>query len=225
MFSALLEPIAEGTSLCSYRSASLWLAFLFQCEFAHECSSKTQASPLINPTLGLVYWVEVLEMTRCREISCVASCRYSLSFSNNLKLPFSRMTSGKTKFLAWFQWDAEGRAVLGVFPLWTPWINHRCVHSPENTCSLLMIYFLFPWPGIHIFSAELGEKCETIGKELLYLEDQLHMAIHSHDEDLIHILLILQVEHLLGYFVKKVLKNCTVFLCLSRWKPIDTPGI
>lgn len=54
---------------------------------------------------------------------------------------------------------------------------------------------------------ELGEKCETIGKKLLYLEDQLHMAIHSHDEDLIHILLILQVEHLLGYFVKESLKK------------------
>lgn len=33
------------------------------------------------------------------------------------------------------------------------------------------------------------------------------MAIHSHDEDLIHILLILQVEHLLGYFVKESLKK------------------
>uniref|UniRef100_A0A8W4FPT5 DISC1 scaffold protein n=1 Tax=Sus scrofa TaxID=9823 RepID=A0A8W4FPT5_PIG len=34
--------------------------------------------------------------------------------------------------------------------------------------------------------AELGEKCEAIGKKLLYLEDQLHTAIQSHDEDLIH---------------------------------------
>lgn len=33
--------------------------------------------------------------------------------------------------------------------------------------------------------AELGEKCEAIGKKLLYLEDQLHTAIQSHDEDLI----------------------------------------
>ncbi|XP_054550646.1 disrupted in schizophrenia 1 protein [Talpa occidentalis] len=40
----------------------------------------------------------------------------------------------------------------------------------------------------YIFSAELGEKCEAIGKKLLYLEDQLHTAIHSHDEELIHIL-------------------------------------
>uniref|UniRef100_A0A2K5F0J2 DISC1 scaffold protein n=1 Tax=Aotus nancymaae TaxID=37293 RepID=A0A2K5F0J2_AOTNA len=38
----------------------------------------------------------------------------------------------------------------------------------------------------YILSAELGEKCEDIGKKLLYLEDQLHTAIHSHDEDLIH---------------------------------------
>uniref|UniRef100_A0A8C3X0A6 DISC1 scaffold protein n=1 Tax=Catagonus wagneri TaxID=51154 RepID=A0A8C3X0A6_9CETA len=37
-------------------------------------------------------------------------------------------------------------------------------------------------------SAELGEKCEAIGKKLLHLEDQLHTAIHSHDEDLIHTL-------------------------------------
>ncbi|KAF4018789.1 hypothetical protein G4228_010586 [Cervus hanglu yarkandensis] len=59
----------------------------------------------------------------------------------------------------------------------------------------------------YIFLAELGEKCETIGKKLLYLEDQLHMAIHSHDEDLIHILLIPQMKHLLGYFVKESLKN------------------
>ncbi|XP_057386609.1 disrupted in schizophrenia 1 protein isoform X2 [Balaenoptera acutorostrata] len=37
----------------------------------------------------------------------------------------------------------------------------------------------------YVLSAELGEKCEAIGKKLLYLEDQLHTAIHSHDEDLI----------------------------------------
>ncbi|XP_008266479.1 disrupted in schizophrenia 1 protein isoform X2 [Oryctolagus cuniculus] len=37
----------------------------------------------------------------------------------------------------------------------------------------------------HIVSAELEEKCEAIGKKLLYLEDQLHTAIYSHDEDLI----------------------------------------
>uniref|UniRef100_A0A673T9K3 DISC1 scaffold protein n=2 Tax=Suricata suricatta TaxID=37032 RepID=A0A673T9K3_SURSU len=36
-----------------------------------------------------------------------------------------------------------------------------------------------------ILSAELGEKCEAIDKKLLYLEDQLHTAVHSHDEDLI----------------------------------------
>ncbi|XP_058908825.2 disrupted in schizophrenia 1 protein isoform X2 [Kogia breviceps] len=37
----------------------------------------------------------------------------------------------------------------------------------------------------YVLSAELGEKCEAIGKKLLYLEDQLRTAIHSHDEDLI----------------------------------------
>lgn len=45
----------------------------------------------------------------------------------------------------------------------------------------------------------------------MYLEDQLHVAIHSHDEDLIHILLILQMEHLLGYFVKESLKKLHSF--------------
>uniref|UniRef100_A0ABI7XDN9 DISC1 scaffold protein n=1 Tax=Felis catus TaxID=9685 RepID=A0ABI7XDN9_FELCA len=58
-----------------------------------------------------------------------------------------------------------------------------------------------------VLSAELGEKCEAIDKKLLYLEDQLHAAIHSHDEDLIHILFILQIKHLLGSFVKASLKK------------------
>ncbi|XP_053461999.1 disrupted in schizophrenia 1 protein-like [Nycticebus coucang] len=48
----------------------------------------------------------------------------------------------------------------------------------------------------HFLSAECGEKCEAIGKKLLHLEDQLHTAIHSHDEDLIHILFIVQIKHL-----------------------------
>ncbi|XP_014391421.1 PREDICTED: disrupted in schizophrenia 1 protein, partial [Myotis brandtii] len=37
----------------------------------------------------------------------------------------------------------------------------------------------------HALSAELGEKCEAIGKKLLCLEDQLHTAMHSLDEVLI----------------------------------------
>lgn len=45
----------------------------------------------------------------------------------------------------------------------------------------------------------------------MYLEDQLQVAIHSHDEDLIHILLILQMEHLLSYFVKESLKKLHSF--------------
>ncbi|XP_035297594.1 disrupted in schizophrenia 1 protein [Cricetulus griseus] len=36
----------------------------------------------------------------------------------------------------------------------------------------------------HVVSAEVGEKCEAIGMRLLYLEDQLHKAIHSRDEAL-----------------------------------------
>ncbi|KAM8812618.1 disrupted in schizophrenia 1 protein-like [Rhynchonycteris naso] len=47
----------------------------------------------------------------------------------------------------------------------------------------------------YILSADLGEKCKAVGNKLLYLEDQLHMTIHSHDEDLIHILFSLQIKH------------------------------
>ncbi|XP_028623572.1 disrupted in schizophrenia 1 protein isoform X3 [Grammomys surdaster] len=36
----------------------------------------------------------------------------------------------------------------------------------------------------HVISAEVGEKCEAIGVRLLHLEDQLHKAMHSHDEAL-----------------------------------------
>lgn len=54
-----------------------------------------------------------------------------------------------------------------------------------------MIFFFFSGQESYVLSAELGEKCEAIGKKLLYLEDQLHTAIHSHDEDLIHILFFL----------------------------------
>uniref|UniRef100_A0A5F8GPQ5 DISC1 scaffold protein n=1 Tax=Monodelphis domestica TaxID=13616 RepID=A0A5F8GPQ5_MONDO len=43
----------------------------------------------------------------------------------------------------------------------------------------------------YIISLELGEKCEAIREKLLYLEDQLHAAIYSHDEGLVHILLLL----------------------------------
>uniref|UniRef100_A0A8C2UVZ1 DISC1 scaffold protein n=1 Tax=Chinchilla lanigera TaxID=34839 RepID=A0A8C2UVZ1_CHILA len=59
----------------------------------------------------------------------------------------------------------------------------------------------------YILSTELGEKCEGIDKMLLRLEDQLHTAIHSQDEDLIHILFIVQMRHLQGYFVKENLKK------------------
>ncbi|EGW03345.1 Disrupted in schizophrenia 1-like [Cricetulus griseus] len=44
----------------------------------------------------------------------------------------------------------------------------------------------------HVVSAEVGEKCEAIGMRLLYLEDELHKAIHSRDEALFHILSIFQ---------------------------------
>ncbi|XP_077024459.1 disrupted in schizophrenia 1 protein [Tamandua tetradactyla] len=89
-----------------------------------------------------------------------------------------------------------------------------------------------PWAGreqkedSHILSSGLGEKCEAIGKKLLYLEDQLHAAIHNHDEDLIHILFILQIKHLLVcYFLKETLKTYLIFLCLSIWKQIEAAVI
>ncbi|XP_036916142.1 disrupted in schizophrenia 1 protein [Sturnira hondurensis] len=41
---------------------------------------------------------------------------------------------------------------------------------------------------LDIISAELGEKCEAIGQKLLYLEDQLQVAIQNHDEDLMQCL-------------------------------------
>lgn len=70
-----------------------------------------------------------------------------------------------------------------------------------------MILLFFSGQESWVLCAELGEKCEAIDKKLLYLEDQLHVAIHSHDEDLIHILFILQMKHLLGSFVKASLKK------------------
>ncbi|XP_028623571.1 disrupted in schizophrenia 1 protein isoform X2 [Grammomys surdaster] len=41
-----------------------------------------------------------------------------------------------------------------------------------------------PLQESHVISAEVGEKCEAIGVRLLHLEDQLHKAMHSHDEAL-----------------------------------------
>ncbi|XP_061260811.1 disrupted in schizophrenia 1 protein isoform X1 [Bos javanicus] len=96
--------------------------------------------------------------------------------------------------------EDERKNPLQAFEEWTVHLtpSPHCASSDQKEES-------------YIFSAELGEKCETIGKKLLYLEDQLHVAIHSHDEDLIHILLILQMEHLLSYFVKESLKKLHSF--------------
>ncbi|XP_075398892.1 LOW QUALITY PROTEIN: disrupted in schizophrenia 1 protein [Tenrec ecaudatus] len=79
----------------------------------------------------------------------------------------------------------------------------------------------------YILSEEFGERCEAIGKKLLSLEDQLHTAIHCHNEDLIHILFILQIKYLLGcYFMKDDIKNYTVNPCLcTAWKQIDAAVI
>lgn len=53
-----------------------------------------------------------------------------------------------------------------------------------------MIFFFLSGQECYILSAELEQKCDAISKKLLYLEDELHTAIYSHDEDLIHILFI-----------------------------------
>uniref|UniRef100_A0A8D2LSD2 DISC1 scaffold protein n=2 Tax=Varanus komodoensis TaxID=61221 RepID=A0A8D2LSD2_VARKO len=47
-----------------------------------------------------------------------------------------------------------------------------------------------PKEEFHILSTELKEKCETIREKLMHLEDQLHIAICSSDESLVHILFI-----------------------------------
>ena len=86
---------------------------------------------------------------------------------------------------------------MGNLPSGYHWVEYRCAHGPEKVNSLQAIFFFFSGQESCILSAELGEKCEAIDKKLLYLEDQLHTAIHSHDEDLIHILFFLQIKHLL----------------------------
>lgn len=133
---------------------------------------------------------------------------------------------GQTKLLAWLHQAAEaGRALLGNLPFVDCRVNYRCVHDPEKVYSSQVILFFFSGQEPYIFSAELGEKCEAIGKKLLYLEDQLHTAIQSHDEELIHILFILWMKQVLGCFVKEVSNKYTVFPCLSRCKQVDTTVI
>ncbi|XP_069340786.1 disrupted in schizophrenia 1 protein isoform X2 [Eulemur rufifrons] len=67
--------------------------------------------------------------------------------------------------------DAEGAVCAD-----TAAVHHR-PHSEDERKT--------PLQESYVLSAELGEKCEAIGKKLMRLEDQLHTAIRSHDEDLI----------------------------------------
>ncbi|KAF6274519.1 DISC1 scaffold protein [Rhinolophus ferrumequinum] len=95
------------------------------------------------------------------------------------------------------QTDDFGEAACTVSPVISPW-----PHSEDETKTPLQAFeewkaHLDPSPHCtgseqesYMLSAELGEKCDAIGKKLLYLEDQLHTAIRSHDDDLIHILFI-----------------------------------
>uniref|UniRef100_A0A8C0WS23 DISC1 scaffold protein n=1 Tax=Castor canadensis TaxID=51338 RepID=A0A8C0WS23_CASCN len=58
-----------------------------------------------------------------------------------------------------------------------------------------------------VLFADLGEKCKAIGAKLQHLEGQLHAAIHSQDEDLIHILCLGELK-----MVKETLQSMTLQL-------------
>ncbi|XP_069340787.1 disrupted in schizophrenia 1 protein isoform X3 [Eulemur rufifrons] len=89
--------------------------------------------------------------------------------------------------------DAEGAVCAD-----TAAVHHR-PHSEDERKTPLQAFEEWKAPRIpsahgaageqkeesYVLSAELGEKCEAIGKKLMRLEDQLHTAIRSHDEDLI----------------------------------------
>lgn len=135
------------------------------------------------------------------------------------------MTSREDKeVLAWCTWSLNpGELCWEIFPLGTPgW--YRWARGPEKVYSLPVTLFFFSGQESCILSAELGEKCEAIDKKLLYLEDQLHTAVHSHDEDLIHILFILQSKHLLGCFGKASLKKILSF-SMPQHMAMDTTVI
>ena len=68
----------------------------------------------------------------------------------------------------------------------------------KKICNLRVFFFPSSGQEPYIISTELGEKCEAIGQKLLCLEDQLHVAIQNHDDDLIHILSCSQIQHLPG---------------------------
>ena len=139
-----------------------------------------------------------------REVTCGA--RHSVT-NWNRPMSSQEWPPGKTEVLAWVSWVANpGELCWEVFPLGTTGY-YRWVHGSEKVYSLRVILLFFSGQESWVLSAELGEKCEAIDKKLLYLEDQLHAAIHSHDEDLIHILFILQIKHLLGSFVKASLNK------------------
>ncbi|XP_074172578.1 disrupted in schizophrenia 1 protein isoform X1 [Rhinolophus sinicus] len=90
------------------------------------------------------------------------------------------------------QTDDLGEAACTVSPVISPW-----PHAEDERKTPLQAFeewkaHLDPAPHgtgseqeSYMLSAELGEKCDAIGKKLLYLEDQLHTAIRSHDDDLI----------------------------------------
>lgn len=87
-------------------------------------------------------------------------------------------------------WDASP-------PGTTRWIADTWV-ALKTVCSLQVFFFPSSAQELCLISTELGEKCEAIGQKLLYLEDQLHVAIQNHDEDLIHILSISLMQRLPG---------------------------
>ncbi|XP_036611449.1 disrupted in schizophrenia 1 protein [Trichosurus vulpecula] len=77
----------------------------------------------------------------------------------------------------------------------------------------------------YIISLELREKCEAISEKLLYLEDQLHDAIYSHDEGLVQALkreIQMVKETLQAMIVQLQPAEAGDFLCAS-WCP-ENPG-
>ncbi|XP_027727593.1 disrupted in schizophrenia 1 protein-like [Vombatus ursinus] len=77
----------------------------------------------------------------------------------------------------------------------------------------------------YIISLELREKCEAISEKLLYLEDQLHAAIYSHDEGLVQALkreIQMVKETLQAMIVQLQPAEAGDFLCAS-WCP-ENPG-
>nr|XP_025039885.1 disrupted in schizophrenia 1 protein-like [Pelodiscus sinensis] len=75
------------------------------------------------------------------------------------------------------------------FPKDTAWGTVPCPIAQTNSCELKEVVEDISfgeddhlYEDFHLFSAELGEKCEAISEKLVQLEDQLQTAVCSLDE-------------------------------------------